>query len=250
MDAAQYQSGFRKNQLSQAAAVLLLACAAALVSPPGVAQPRVHLETLGPGGQRYTLSVPDGYSPAQPAPLVVSLHFGGHVSPHYGRLLLESVVEPALRPLGALMVAPDCDAPAWAAPECDSFVLDLLDHVANEYAVDRRRVLLLGYSKGGTGTWELAARHPDRFTAAIVMAGRPRPEMSSVDWRVPLYVIHAREDEVLALGPTQEIVTALRDRGVPVELHILEGVTHYEMQHFVRALHRALPWLERTWGRP
>ena len=76
------------------------------------------------------------------------------------------------------------------------------------------------------------------------------PEMSSVDWRVPLYVIHAREDEVLDLGPTEEIVTALRDRGVPIELHILEGVTHFETQHFASALHRALPWLERTWGRP
>ncbi len=231
-------------------AALLHASAAALVSPPGVEQTQMHLETLAPGGQLYTLSVPDGYSPAQPAPLVVSLHFGGPVSPHYGRLLLESVVEPALRPLGALMVAPDCDAPAWATPECESFVLDVVDHVANEYAVDRQRVLLTGYSKGGIGTWELAARHPDRFTAAIVMAGRPRPEMSSVDWRVPLYVIHAREDEVLELGPTEEIVTALRDRGVPVELHILEGVTHYETKHFARALRMALPWLERTWGRP
>ena len=248
--AGQHQLGFRKNQLSPTTAARLLACAAALVSPPGVAQPQMHLETLGPGGQLYTLSVPDGYSPAKAAPLVVSLHFGGPVSPHYGRLLLESVVEPALRPLGALMVAPDCDAPAWATPECESFVLDVIDHIANEYAVDQQRVLLTGYSKGGIGTWELAARHPDRFTAAIVMAGRPRPEMSSVDWRVPLYVIHAREDEVLGLGPTEEVVTALRDRGVPVELHILEGVTHYETQHFARALHRALPWLERTWGRP
>ena len=230
--------------------MLLLACAAALVSPPGVAQSQMRLETLGPGGQLYTLSVPDGYSPAQPVPLVVSLHFGGPVSPYYGRLLLESVVEPALRPLGALMVAPDCNAPAWATPECESFVLDLVDHIVNEYAVDRQRILLTGYSKGGIGTWELAARHPDYFTAAIVMAGRPRPEMSTVDWRVPLYVIHAREDEVLGLGPTEEVVTALRDRGAPVELHILERVTHYETQHFVRALHGALPWLERTWGKP
>ena len=247
---SQRQLGNQKKQLSSATAVLLLACAAALVSPPGVAQPSMHLETLGPGGPLYTLSVPEGYSPTQPVPLVVSLHFGGSVSPHYGHLLLESVVEPALRPLGALMAAPDCNAPAWAAPECESLVLDLVDHVADEYAVDRQRVLLTGYSKGGIGTWELAARHPGHFTAAIVMAGQPRPEMSSVDWRVPLYVIHAREDEVLGLGSTEEIVSALRGRGAPVELHILEGVTHYETQPFGRALHRALPWLERTWGRP
>ncbi len=97
--------------------------------------------------------MPDGYSPAKAAPLVVSLHFGGPISPHYGRLLLESVVEPALRPLGALMVAPDCDAPAWATPECESFVLDVIDQIANEYAVYQDRVLLSGYSKGGIGTW-------------------------------------------------------------------------------------------------
>ena len=51
-----------------AKAALLFACAAALVSPPTVAQPRMHLETLAPGGQLYTLSVPAGYSAAKPAP--------------------------------------------------------------------------------------------------------------------------------------------------------------------------------------
>ncbi len=114
--------------MSPATAARLLACAAVLVSPTGIAQPQMHLEMLGPGGELYTLSVPDGYSPARPAPLVVSLHFGGPVSPHYGRLLLESVVEPALRPLGAPMVAPDCNAPAWVAPECESFVLDEFEY--------------------------------------------------------------------------------------------------------------------------
>ncbi len=129
-------------------------------------------------------------------------------------------------------------------------VLDLIEHIADEYAVDRQRILLTGYSKGGIGTWELAARHPDRFTAAIIMAGRPPPEMSALDWQLPLYVIHAREDEVLDFGTTEEDVIALRDRGAPFELHVLEGTTHYETQHFVRALHRSLPWLERAWARP
>ena len=81
------------------------------------------------------------------------------------------------------------------------------------------------------------------------MAGRPPPELRSLDWRVPLYAIHAREDEVFDLRPTEEIVAALRERGAPVELHILEGVTHYQTQRFVPALQGALPWLGRTWGR-
>lgn len=208
----------------------------------------LSLERLGANGPHYTLSVPAGYAPERPAPLVVSLHYGGPVlSPYYGRGLLETVVEPALRPLQALMLAPDCPARAWAEPACEDTVLALIEHVRASYAIDERRVVLTGYSKGGIGTWALAAKHPQRFSAAIAMAGRPPTALEAARWRVPLYVIHAREDEVLPIGPTTEAVKQLRAAGWPVEFEILEGVTHYETHRFAAALGRAVAWLQRVW---
>ena len=87
----------------------------------------IHLERLV-SGELFTLAVPAQPSRESPAPLVVSLHYGGPVTPYYGGALLENVVEPALRALGAVMIAPDCGQPAWA--DCEDAVLRVIEHVA------------------------------------------------------------------------------------------------------------------------
>ncbi len=209
--------------------------------------PQVRLESLA-GGPRYTLVVPGDYTGEQAVPLVLALHFGGTATAHYGRAVAEQLVEPALRPLGAVAVAPDCTSGSWAHPDCEAGALRVLDRVESQFRIDRRRVLVTGYSMGGIGTWELAARHPERFTAAVVMAGRPSPQMAQAQWRVPLYVIHARDDEILPLEPTEGVVQALRARAVAVELVVLDGVTHYETHRFVAPLAAALPWLRAAWA--
>ena len=47
----------------------------------------------------------------------------------------------------------------------------LVAAMIGEFAIDTRRVVVVGFSMGGAGTWHLSARHADLFTAAIVMAG-------------------------------------------------------------------------------
>ena len=72
--------------------------------------PGYHELTLPDAGRRYTLVIPAGYTGQEAVPLVVSLHYGGGGTPFYGRGLLESLIEPALRELGAILVAPDSAA--------------------------------------------------------------------------------------------------------------------------------------------
>ena len=95
-----------------------------IVSIPGT------YERIQPGtGRRYTLIVPEGYTGKTPVPLVMSLHYGGEVTPFYGHALLESLIEPGLRELGAIMVGPDCVSRGWANTEAGDHVLDLLDYI-------------------------------------------------------------------------------------------------------------------------
>ena len=210
-------------------------------------EPGVVSFLTGSGGDLYTLSLPAGEAPTAPAPLVVSLHYGGPVSPHYGSGLLQSVVEPALRGLGAVMLAPDCGARRWL--DCESLVLSLMDEVATNYAIDARRVVLTGYSKGGIGTWDLVARHPDRFGAAVVMAGRPDEGLAKAGWLTPTRVVHASNDEVFPVAATQSVVSDMRAAGAPVDLEILQGVSHYQTDRFIEPLSRAVPWLREVWSR-
>lgn len=219
----------------------------ALIAPgaqaDGVA-PTIHLLRLV-SGEAYTLALPARAARESAAPLVVSLHYGGPVSAHYGRALLEDIVEPALRALGAVMVAPDCARRAWT--DCEETVLRVIEHVTATHGIDRKRIVLTGYSKGGIGTWDLAARHAPLFSAAIVMAGRPGAHIIESEWDLPMRAIQANADEVFPSAPTLKLIARLQARGVDASVQLLDGVTHYDTHRFVEPLRRLVPWILERW---
>jgi pimeloyl-ACP methyl ester carboxylesterase len=51
-------------------------------------------------------------------------------------------------------------------------VFRVMDEMQVRYGTDPSRVVLIGYSMGGLGAWCIAARHPQRFNAVMVLAGR------------------------------------------------------------------------------
>jgi hypothetical protein len=108
---------------------------------------------------RYALSLPEGGKGARP--LILSLHYAGHGAPYYGRDMLESLIEPALRDLDPVIVAPDCPSASWTTKESEEAVLALLDFVSSSYSTDPERVVVAGYSMGGMGAWQLVSRHPE-----------------------------------------------------------------------------------------
>ncbi len=226
---------------------ILMAVSGCATSGASVAPSTVKEQVLQPGNRRYALAIPQGYTGAQPVPLVVALHFGGEVTPFYGKLMLTGLVEPALRELGAIIVAPDCTGADWTDPQSEADVLALLDHIQDSYNVDSRRILITGFSMGGTGTWHLAARHQERFAAALIMAGLPESGVVDVSWDVPLYVIHSRDDQLMPLEATQAVASQLRAKGVSIELVVLDGITHYETSRFMEPLQEAVPWIQRAW---
>lgn len=198
--------------------------------------------------QRYTLAIPDGYTGAHATPLVVALHYGGMVTPFYGRGILAGLVEPALRELGALIVAPDCQHGDWANPESEAEILALLEHLQANYNIDADKTLIAGYSLGGAGTWYVAARNQDKFAAAIPMASWVQSDSAEVAWKIPLYVIHSRVDEVVPFEQTEQVVRQLKEKGVTVEFVALENITHYETYGFVEPLRATVPWIRMAWA--
>ena len=82
--------------MTRAGAVVLLiglwsplAVNAQSVVDSGVTDPGIYQLTLPDSERRYTLAIPDGYTGQEPTPLIVSLHYGGRVTPFYGRGLVE-----------------------------------------------------------------------------------------------------------------------------------------------------------------
>ncbi len=168
--------------------------------------------------------------------------------PNKGRDFLQSLVAPGLEPLHALIAAPDCPAESWTDPQSESLILTLVERLQEQGTIDPQRVALMGYSMGGIGTWHIAARNQHRFAAALILSARPIAGALSLGWRIPLYVIHGRQDEIFPFAEVLAAVDELRRRGAAVQFEPLEGVTHFETQRFIEPLRRAAAWLGALWG--
>jgi predicted peptidase len=200
---------------------------------------------LGDGAtMRYSVSVPELEAGATAA-LVLALHYGGPVTPHYGEDYMKVLVLPGLDELQAVFVAPDCPGNGWADPVSEAALLALLDHAASAWPVDSERVVITGYSLGGGGTWSMIGRHPERFCAAIPMAGWPDVDHPA-DGAVPIYAIHGRDDEVISIKPTRTAIAALQARGKNAQLLVVDGPTHYSTHLFSDPLATAVGWLEKV----
>jgi len=195
----------------------------------------------------YAIDIPRDYSPSTPVPLILALHFGvrGGDAAGAGGDVVQILIGPALAELGAIIVAPDSVRGDWRSPENEKAVNELLDLVLAHYSIDKKRVAVTGFSMGGTGSWHFAEKFPERFSAAIPVAGRPPASASG--WRLPVLAIHSRDDQVAPFGPTEARITELQKAGVNAKLIALTGITHYQTHRFRDALRQAIPWLREVW---
>ena len=207
----------------------------------------LQLDVPGEPPVLYAVAVPDGYRASTPTPLVIVLHPGGQRSRSYGGEFMRRLAEPALRPMKAIMIAPDCAGRDWADASCEKPVLELVDLAARSYNIDRKRVLVVGFSMGGRGAWHMASTHPELFTAAIPMAASTRGMAVEQLGRQPTYVIHSREDEVVPFEPAEQNARDLMKLKRDVHFEAVDDLTHFEMVNYVDVLRGAVRWVESRW---
>lgn len=252
MDARDFDLGLRVPTMSVGPDTMRMTAtvaALAVVTLGGAQSARVQelVFPIAEGEMRYALSVPDGDAPGTPRPLVLALHPGGGRAPYYGGAFMRQVVGPALRDWGAIIVAPDAPTRSWTSATAERAVVALLHAVMEDYAVDRDRILVTGFSLGGRGTWFMATRHADLFTGAIPIAGSPGNDALDGLGLMPVHIIHSRDDEVMPFAPTLAAAQTLEDRRHPVRLTTLDGIGHFAMGSYIEPLRLAGDWMRDRW---
>lgn len=196
---------------------------------------------------RYTLCLPSSLSKEKPAPLILGLHYGGQVTPFYGKDFLKFLVEPALRELGAILVAPDCPGKGWDNPSSETAVMSLLEQIMKDYRIDGQRIIVTGYSMGAVGTWYLVSKHPGLFSAAIPVSGIPQKEIMLAKVNTPFYVIQSQDDQLFPIQSVRNFVRESQSKGLSIHLEVVSGIGHYEYTRFFQALRDAVPWVKKKW---
>jgi len=84
--------------------------------------------------------------------------------------------------------------------------------------VDMSRIYVTGVSMGGYGTWDLAARHPEWFAAAVPVCGGGDPATAARLVGLPLRAVHGAQDGVVPPERTRAMVDAIRAAGGDADL--------------------------------
>src|SRR5208282_4800997 len=63
--------------------------------------------------------------------------------------------------------------------EGTQMALEVIDAVRHKFAIDERRIYVMGQSMGGAGVWNMIASRPNRFAAAVICCGSESTEIGS-----------------------------------------------------------------------
>lgn len=193
----------------------------------------------------YRFSTPEKTGEGETYPLVLFLHGAGERGTD-NKAQLRNGVKDILKGAEKLgqpvfLIAPQCPPEQWwAEPREDRLalkdaggknplldaVLALLEETAKNHPVDRKRIYVTGLSMGGFGTFDLLARSPQTWAAAIPICGAGDPTSVSKFKDIPIRIFHGADDEVVPPKGSELMAGALQDYGGKAELTLYAGVGH------------------------
>ena len=173
----------------------------------------------------YLLFLPESYATSkQRWPLMLFLHGAGESGTNLDKLKIlgpPKIVE-SKPDFPFVLVSPQSPRGGWDPDTLNA----LLDDVIHRYRVDKDRVYLTGASMGGSGTWRLAAAHPERFAAIAPVCGRGDPADAEKFARLPIWVFHGAKDPVVRVEADQTMVEAIKAAGGNVKFTVYPEGKH------------------------
>jgi len=180
----------------------------------------------------YRLLKPIAYNPAVKYPLVLFLHGAGERGTDNEIQMVHGIPEFAKeetrKKYPCFVVAPQCPAKAkwvevdWsldqhAQPKEPSepmrLTLELLAALQKEFSIDAKRLYVTGLSMGGYGTWDLVARKPELFAAAVPICGGADEMTAGKIAKLPIWTFHGAKDTAVKVSRSRNMIEALKKAG-------------------------------------
>lgn len=217
--------------------LVVLLVTLAVWTPAAQAQRFVEREFRDDDGvHKYQVFVPAGYSANRPLPTILFLHGAGECGTD-GRKPTLVGLGPCVKAWGEkfpyLAVFPQVETTRgrmltrWAAGSPDAErALKILDEVQSQFAVDREKISLVGWSMGGYGAWSLGAAHPERWAGVMPISGGGDPETVATLKDTPVWAFHGARDTIVPASGSQEMVAALKAAGGRVTYNEFPSAGH------------------------
>jgi len=178
-------------------------------------------------GLPYGLRIPAEYKGNSPFPLLIYLSGGAGLA-----MDAINTADDAIKHSDYVVLYPQA-AGLWWESEVSQKFSALFDEISQHLNIDPSHVYLAGFSKGGTGALDYAARWPHRFRAVISLmgAGDCMPQVAAEIPKLkatPVLLVHGERDPIIPVScskQTYEKLLKLSPQAAP-ELHLLKDREH------------------------
>jgi poly(3-hydroxybutyrate) depolymerase len=193
----------------------------------------------------YHMYVPTSYNGSKAYPLIVALHgLGGTEDAFfdgYNKVLpplAESHGYIVAAPLGyrvdgsygwGLGTAPADPATRRTQELSEQDVLQVLQHVRQQYKIDENRIYLMGHSMGGIGTWKIAPKYPEIWAAIAPISGNGTPATLEKIRGVPEIIVHGDNDPTVNVAGSRAMVAKLKELGTDYKYIEVPGGLHSDV---------------------
>lgn len=193
----------------------------------------------------YRIAAPEKTEEGKQYPLILFLHGSGQRGTDNKAQLKHSVAE-ILKGAAEVrepvyLIAPQCPPGRWWSEPTEGrhglkdaggkdplmeAVLALVEETAVKHPIDRKRIYITGISMGGFGTWDMLARSPQTWAAAIPVCGGGDPKTAVKFKDIPIRIFHGDPDNVVPTKSSELMAEALNKAGSKAELTLFPGVGH------------------------
>jgi len=175
---------------------------------------------------RYWQFLPKSYTGKKDFPLMLFLHGAGERGNN-----LEKVKQwgpPKIvrkrKDFPFVVISPQCPKGTWWKV---AELYQLVNHVAGDLKIDRRRMYVTGLSMGGFGSWHLMDRYPGFFAAGVPICGGGHAASAKNLVNTPIWAFHGDADGVVKSALSKLMIKEIEKAGgKKAKLTIYPGVGH------------------------
>lgn len=175
---------------------------------------------------QYLIAFPPDYDQARKAPWTAVFFFHGSGERGINIEMVSRNGPPRRIEDGAsypaVVISPQCSGRWWNAADLEGFI----EEMVTTWNLSRADLRLTGLSMGGYAVWELAVRHPERYSRIVPICGAGRPELAYRLKNLSVWAFHGALDETVPVSGTTDMVKALEAEGGRPRVTIYPDLAH------------------------
>ncbi len=105
-------------------------------------------------------------------------------------------------------------------------VAELIPVAAEYFGADTTNISVSGTSEGATAAWDIAMRHPELFSRAMMVCGAVDPTHAEALGNMEVYVFHGTNDVKVRIAGVDAAIEQMKSAGANITYNQVEGAMH------------------------